>query len=277
MTDVHTLDGVVYRETPETDVVADLYLPDSEAGSDRPAVMLMHGGGWENDHRGMFEPHLTRLAEQGYVGAEFTYRRSGQATYPAAIEDVAYGVRWLKRKRDEYGINPDRVAIGGHSAGGHLAALCAVSADTASFVPDDGGSASDDVLDESAEVAAAIPINGLFNLEKLGQIHPSRLFVSGFIRRFFGAEYLERRDAYREASCITHINGDEPPFLVLAGTHDQEVPPYESMQLCDQLEHADGDPELLLADGGDHFCFMKGGSRYEEGMERIEAFLDEHL
>jgi acetyl esterase/lipase len=294
MPNVRKLDGVVYRETPETDVVADLYLPgEGDASEDegdrpeegRPAVMLMHGGGWENDHHGMLEPHLTRLTEQGYVGAEFTYRRSGQATYPAAVEDVAYGVRWLKRKRDEYGIDPDRIAIGGHSAGGHLAALCAVSADDdASFVPEDSGSAPDDadsaserVLDESSEVAAAIPINGLFNLEKLGQMHPSRLFVSGFLRRFFGGEYLERRDAYREASCITHIDGNEPPFLVLAGTHDQEVPPYESMQLCDQLEHAGGDPELLLAEGGDHFCFMEDGSHYEEGMARIEDFLDEHL
>jgi acetyl esterase/lipase len=288
MTSVRKRDGVVYRETPEADLLADVYLPGGTSQSaaegrrteegrpdaGRPAVLLMHGGGWENDHHGMLEPHLTRLAEQGYVGAEVTYRRSGQATYPAAIEDVAYGVRWLKRKRDEYGLDPDRIAIGGHSAGGHLAALCAVSSDEADFVPED---APDGIRAESSAVAAAIPINGLFNLEKLGQMHPSRLFVSGFIRRFFGAEYLERRDAYREASCITHIDGDEPPFLVLAGTYDQEVPPYESMQLRDQLAHAGGDPELLLADGGDHFCFMDDGSHYDEGMARIEAFLDEVL
>lgn len=274
MTGVRTLDGVTYRETPEKDVAVDLYLPEG-AGEDgdesgRPAVMLMHGGGWENDHHGMLEPHLMRLAERGYVGAEFTYRLSGEATYPAAVEDVAYGVRWLKRRSDEYGIDPERIALGGHSAGAHLAALCAVSDSEAGFVPRDNP-------DESPEVAAVIPINGLFNLEKLAQMHPSRLFVSGFVRRFFGAEYLERREAYREASCITHIDGDEPPFLVLAGTHDEEVPPYESVQLRDQLEHAGGDPELLLADGGDHFCFMADGSHYEEGMARIESFLDEHL
>jgi acetyl esterase/lipase len=288
MTSVRKRDGVVYRETPEADLLADVYLPGGTSQSaaegrrteegrpdaGRPAVLLMHGGGWENDHHGMLEPHLTRLAEQGYVGAEVTYRRSGQATYPAAIEDVAYAVRWLKRERDEFGIDPDRVAIGGHSAGGHLAALCAVSSDEADFVPED---APDGIRSESSAVAAAIPINGLFDLEKLGRMHPSRLFVSGFVRRFFGADYLDRRDAYREASCITHIDGNEPPFLVLAGTHDQEVPPYESMQLRDQLAHAGGDPELLLADGGDHFCFMDDGSHYDEGMARIEAFLNDHL
>lgn len=274
MTTVRKRTGVVYRETPETELEVDLYFPDSEDGrsprEDRPAVMLMHGGGWRNDHHGTFEAHLTRLAEQGYVGAEFTYRRSGDATYPAAVEDVEYAIRWLKSRADEYGLDPDRIAIGGHSAGGHLAALVAASSDEAEFVPDDD-------FDNSSEVAAAVAINGLFNLEKLGQMHPSRLFVSGFIRDFFGGEYLDHREAYREASCITHIDGDEPPFLVLAGSHDQEVPPYESVQLRDQLAHVGGDPELFVADGGDHFCFLEDGSHFEEGMELIKDFLDDHL
>jgi acetyl esterase/lipase len=274
MTTVRKQDGVVYRETPETDLEVDLYFPrgdgDPSGGEDRPAVMLMHGGGWRNDHHGMFETHLTRLAERGYVGAEFAYRRSGEATYPAAVEDVEYGVRWLKRRADEFGLDPDRIAIGGHSAGAHLAALSAVSSDDADFVPEEGP-------DYCSEVAAAVAINGLFNLEKLGQMHPSRLFVSGFIHDFFGGEYLDHRGAYREASCITHVDGDEPPFLVLAGNRDQEVPPYESVQLRDQLEHVGGDPELFVADGGDHFCFLEDGSHFEEGMERIEDFLAEYL
>lgn len=263
-----TQEGCIYRTTPERDLTADVYAP---AGSEEcPVVALIHGGGWMTDHQGMFKRHLVRLAEQGIVGVEFTHRLSPRVRFPAAIKDIKYGIRWLKENADRFGLDPEQVVIGGHSAGAHLAALAAVTSDYSPLEPDNAP-------EESSQVCAAIVMNGLYNLEKLGQIKPSRLFVSEFIYEFFGATYLKRRQAYRAASCITHIDGDEPPFLLLASTDDQEVPLYESTQLYDQLSYEGGTPERYVALGGDHFCFNAEGSHYEQGMEQMESFLSNCL
>lgn len=253
-----------YRSRPGRDLAADFYVPDGPGAA--PAVVFVHGGGWMTDHQGVFESHLRRLAERGVLGVELTHRLSSEARFPAQIADVKYALRWLKANAGRFGLDADRIVVGGHSAGAHLAALAAVAPDHPRLEPDDAPAAS-------SRVHGAIPINGLFNLEKLGQIHPSRLFASEFIYELFGARYVERPDAYRVGSCVTHIDGEEPPFLILSSTADQEVPPYESTQLYDQLAHHGNAPERYVAPGGDHFCFFAGNSHYEEGMARIESFL----
>lgn len=268
MASVRTDEDVVFRETPERDLETDLYLPDG--GDERPAVIFVHGGGWESDHRGMFGDHLTALAERGYVGADVTHRLSGEAEFPAAIEDVKYGIRWLKSHADEYGVDPECVAIGGHSSGAHLAALAAVSPDHPELEPDG-------LSGVSSSVAAAVLMNGPYNLQKLGQLDPAHLFISGFVRRLFGAEYLDRPRAYERASCGTHIDGSEPPVLAMTSTNDEEVPFRESVQLRDRLERAGVVVDLSIADGGDHLCYTANGTHYERGLKRIVAFLDEHV
>lgn len=261
-------DGVVFRETIERDLEAAIYRPAD--AKEAPAIVLVHGGGWESDHRGMFEGHLTRLAEQGYVGADITHRLSDDATFPAPIEDVKYAIRWLKSRADAYGLDPGRVAVGGHSSGAHLAALAATAPDHSVLDPEDGP-------EESSAVAGAVPMHGPHDLRKLGATDPNRLFISDFVRRFIGAPFAECPEAYRLASPIDHVDGSEPPFLLMTSTNDEEVPLHESVALRDRVEAAGGRAHLYVADGGDHVCLTEGNSHYEEGMERVEAFLDRHL
>lgn len=268
MESVRAIEDVTYRETSAGDLELDLYLPDD--GEDRPAVAMIHGGGWEADHRGMFESHLRRLAARGYVGVDLTHRLSTDATFPAPAADVKYAIRWLKDRADEYGIDPDRIVIGGHSSGAHLAALAAVSPGHPDLEPEA-------FPDQSSRVAAAVVLNGPYNLAKLGQLDPAHLFISGFVRRLFGGEYLDRPRAHELASCQTHIEGDEPPVLAVTSTNDEEVPFREAVQLRDALERAGGTVELSIADGGDHLCCTANGSHYEWGMDRIESFLDDYV
>lgn len=259
---------VVYRELASNALEADMYLPDG--GGLRPAVITIHGGGWETDHRGLFEAHLTRLAEHGYVGVDVTHRLSGEAKFPAAIRDVVYCVRWLKRHADEYGVDPARIALAGHSSGAHLAALAAVAPNHWDLSTAGGGNTS-------SHVAAVVPMNGPYNLAKLGQIDPARLFISGYIRRLFGGRYHDRPDAYRRATVQTHVDGSEPPFLVITSTNDEEVPFHESIQLRDHLTRAGTTAEFHVVDGGSHTWLTAGSDHYETGMERIEEFLETHL
>jgi acetyl esterase/lipase len=267
MSEIRIQSDVTYRRTAERELEADLYLPD--AGADRPAIVLVHGGGWENDHRGMFETHLTRLAKHGYVGVDITHRLSSEATFPAPVADVKYGISWLKTRADEYGVDPERVAVGGHSSGAHLAALAATAPDHSALDPDQSS--------ESSAVAAAVVMNGPHNLQKLGQTDPARLFISGFVRRLFGGTYLECPEGYRQASCLTHVDGSEPPVLVMTSTDDEEVPFFESVQFRNQLQSADAPVAFHIADGGGHLAFTAGGDHCEEGIERIRSFLDQSL
>ncbi|MFB6219524.1 MAG: alpha/beta hydrolase family protein, partial [Halobacteriaceae archaeon] len=126
-------------------------------------------------------------------------------------------------------------------------------------------------------VAAAIPMNGPHDIRRLGATDPTRLFISGFVRRLVGAPFAEAPEAYRLASPIEHVDGSEPPFLLMTSTNDEEVPFHESVALRDRLEAAGAHAHLYVADGGDHVCLASGNSHYEEGMERIEAFLERHL
>jgi len=268
--DVRTIDDVTYRERSDRDLELDLYLPPDE-GIDRPAVVLVHGGGWETDHRGMFASHLTALARDGIAGVGVTHRLSGEAPFSAAVSDVKAAIGWLRRESSRYGIDPDRIAVGGHSSGAHLGALAAVTPGVAELEPDDTD------LQRTTEVQGAILMNGPYNLSKLGQTEPSRLFISGFLRRFMGGPYADRPERYRRASVTEHLSEYAPPLLILTGTSDEEVSFSESAQLYEPARKHGIPVELEIAKGGDHLAFLPGNSHYEQGLTAIRDFLGDVL
>ena len=102
----------------------DLYLPKSDGPL--PLVIWIHGGGWRQGTKGGNLPAL-RLARRGYAVASLDYRLSGDAKFPAQIEDCKAAVRWLRAHVKKYNLNPDRFGAWGSSAGGHLVALLGTS------------------------------------------------------------------------------------------------------------------------------------------------------
>ena len=124
---VTRLDDIVYASPDGQPLLVDLYLPD-EAARPLPVIVFLHAGGWLNHDR-RFAPDLGRFfAERGFAMASLDYRSSRQAIFPAALQDVIAGIQWLRSAGAEYGLDPERIGVWGASAGGHLAALAALSA-----------------------------------------------------------------------------------------------------------------------------------------------------
>src|SRR5262249_9050606 len=141
--DVESLPDLVYASQPGfRPLRLDLYRP--RKGGDaagRPLVVFVHGGGWQAGHTrhsgafGNWPGVLAMLASKGYVVASVEYRLSGEARFPAAIQDVKTSIRWLRSKSAQFGIDPARVIVWGGSAGGHLAALAATSCKVEALAP----------------------------------------------------------------------------------------------------------------------------------------------
>ena len=118
---------IVYGKGGGRDLKLDLFLP-KQGEEPRPGIVFVHGGGWQGGSRAAFQRQAAYLAGKGYVGACIEYRLSGEATFPAAIEDCKCAVRWLRANAGTYKVDPERIAACGGSAGGHL--VCRVMTST---------------------------------------------------------------------------------------------------------------------------------------------------
>ena len=126
--DVRLTTDHTYAQYGERCLKLDVYLP-AAPGADGPppVVVFVHGGGWASGYRAEFAPLAIRLARRGYAAVTVSYRLSGEARYPAAVEDVKAAVRWLRANAGTLRIDPTRVALAGGSAGGQIASLAGVT------------------------------------------------------------------------------------------------------------------------------------------------------
>ena len=135
------ISGITFAQVPYwfpfynyKDLKMDLLAPSGSSGQGkRPLFVWICGGGFATMERSAYIPWLTYFAKRGYIAASIEYRLSNSAHFPAQIEDVKKAIRFLRAHADEYGIDPDRVAVGGESAGGNLASMVGVTNDIAAF------------------------------------------------------------------------------------------------------------------------------------------------
>ena len=174
----------------------DMYLP---AGLRLPVVVLVHGGGWRSGYRSEFAPMAVRLAQHGYAAVTVSYRLSGEARYPAAIEDVQAAVRWVRGNAERYGLDPKHIALAGGSAGGQIASLAAVTGQGASAVQ------------------AVINIDGLsdFTSELALKYEDDPKKNPSAAGAWFGGRYADKTAQWREASPIQYVRPGMPPILFI--------------------------------------------------------------
>ncbi len=206
---------------------ADVYIPDGDSpdGSPAawPAVLVVHGGGWERRSREDMTSISRRLADHGFVAVNIDYRFAPEYRFPAQLHDVQVAHRWMREEASRLRIDPDRIAGLGFSSGAHLVALAGLVAGTDSSLNAEYGPEDDGYF---AVVVGGIPSD--FDLFSGGKL----------LRQLMGATQDEAPEAYRAASPITHVHADAPPFFLFHGTLDQTVP-YEHARVLYEalLEH----------------------------------------
>jgi len=256
----------------------DLYLPERGDGP-FPVILHVHGGGFElGDKRDIgVLPYLKGL-ERGYAVASINYRLSGEAVFPAGLQDLKAAIRWLRANAERFHLDPNRIAACGGSAGGNYAAMVALTDKVAAF--DDPGLGN---LDYSCGVQAAVdwfgPIDFLKMDEQQTETGLGLADHSGAHSpesRYLGARITDVPDLVRQANPMTYIHNGMPPILIQHGRLDHLVPYQQSVEFAEAIRHIAG-PErvefeiLENADHGDPLFWT------DENIDRMLAFLDKHL
>jgi len=248
--------GLVYSEPNGEWLHLDLFVPRQGDGP-FPAIVFVHGRDWGRGRgdRSAFWRQAAYLAQDGFVAATIQYRYEDGATWPAGLNDVQASIRWLRTNAATYHVDAARIAVGGGSTGGYLAALAGTNLWNGS---DWSGSAPD------VRVNAVVAYNPLTDLPALAG---SSEFTS-----FLGASYEQNPARWRDASPISHVGPQAAPVLLLHGTGDQDVPYKQSTDMLRVLKEANVRAELFTADGGVH-GFGQSPPWFEPALKRVEAFL----
>jgi len=195
----------------------DVYTSTNTPASGAPVLLQVHGGGWtigNKDQQGI--PLMQHLAAKGWVCVAINYRLAPRDPWPAQIIDVKAAIAWIKEHIEEYGGNPDYLAITGGSAGGHLTALAALTPGDAAYQP------GFENADTSVQVA--VPHYGVYDLAGVtGLRNAIRMRDTFLAPRVFKKRFRDAPEEFAAASPITRITPDAPDFLVIHGTYDTLV------------------------------------------------------
>ena len=221
-------EGVVLGSAGDKDLIGDIYLPPGTEKA-RPAIVVVHGGGWRKGSRASVKGFGVLLSQAGFVCLCADYRLIAEARWPAQIEDIKCAIRFLKANQDELGVDPDRIGINGDSAGGHLALMAGVASDFEGT----GGHG-----EFTSEVKAVSSMYG-----------PSR--IQGRSAVSLIGENASPEDC-NKASPIAYDLSSFPPCLLMHGVEDQSVPLAETTDFYQKLVLNNGIAELHLFAGEGH-------------------------
>lgn len=187
-------------------VLVNVYVPKKEGP--HPAILLIHGGGWQKRQIEADKPLAERLALRGYVVAQVAYRLSTDAKYPAALHDCKAALRFMRANAGKYQIDPKRIGVMGGSAGGHLSGLVGMTGDVKSLEGAGGNP------DQATSIKACVVMAATMDLLEANKEKNSEGHVL-----FFGP-ISENRPLYAEASPIGHVSQTSPPTLFIEGEKD---------------------------------------------------------
>lgn len=272
--------GQRYRLVPDvTYLVADQHeskldvIAPRDTSRPLPTLLYIHGGGWVGGDKDAMLIHFLPYLEMGFAVVNVEYRLGRVALAPAAVEDCRCALRWVKNNAAEYGLDPARIVVSGHSAGGHLSL-------TTGMLPASAGldrrcparnpeGAVADAHEPEMTVAAMVNWFGITDVADL---------VAGPNAKTYAVAWMGGRSDWREVakrvSPLTYVRSELPPILTLHGDADTIVPYDHAVRLHRALGEAGAPHRLHTIPGGGH-----GGFTLEENLEAmrtIRSFLAEH-
>jgi acetyl esterase/lipase len=256
----------------------DVYFP-GEGDGPFPVILHIHGGAFAiGDKRDIHVMAFLKGLERGYAVASVNYRLSGEAIFPAGLQDIKAAIRWLRANSETYHLDGDRIAVCGGSAGGNYAAMVCLTADVAEL---------DDLSLGNPEfpchVQAAVDWFGPMDFLKMDeQLAESGLGPGDHSEadspesRYLGAKITEIPEKVRLANPMTYIHADMPPILIQHGRLDPLVPVQQSIRFVQELEKRVG-PDRFEFDVLENAGHGDPLFESEENMNRVFRFIDRHL
>jgi len=223
--------GAAYGTDPRQ--MLDVYVPaNPPVGARLPVVIFFYGGGWVDGARSDYAFAGRAFAARGYVAVVADYRLVPQVRFPAFIEDGALAVKWARDNVARFGGDPARIAVSGHSAGAYIAAMLTLDRH---YLTDIG-------VDPRTIRAAAL-LSGPYDFYPFTEVR--------------GRDALGQWPSPAETQPISFARADAPPMLLMHGTADTVVRPYNSERLAAKLRSLGAPIELRLYPGKSHVDTIK--------------------
>jgi len=237
--------NVVIGQGGGRDLHVDIAFPTAPPAQPMPAVLMIHGGGWSGGTHKGFLP--AELVAQGYFVATVEYRLSGEAPWPAQIQDCKLAVRWLRTNAAKYHVNPDRIGCLGFSAGGHLAACLGALPDTPELAGQGG------FTGVSSRVQAVVDESGPTDFTPEGRplLGETKRDPSALVT-LLGGSFADKPDIWRQASPALNVTASTPPFLIFSGEKDTGVPVNQALRMEEALKKAGVPVQLIRVKNGGH-------------------------
>ncbi|MBI5773019.1 MAG: alpha/beta hydrolase [Verrucomicrobia bacterium] len=237
---------IAFTHVAGTNLTLDAFVPEGKGPF--PTCILVHGGGFtKGDKTSFIKPLFEPLGKAGFTWFTINYRLAPEHRFPANIEDTEAAIRWVKAHAQEYQVDPKRIALIGESAGGHIVSLVGVRAKGAT------------------SVAAVVPIYAPHDLEL--QVK-ARNALGPSMTALFGL--TELNDAawktLREASSTSYLRKDLPPYLLIHGDKDAQVPYEQSVEFQKKMQAIGARCDFITIKDGGHGMggWDKLGSDYRE-------------
>ncbi len=245
--------GIHYATHDGVAITGDLYLP--KAPGEFPAVVAVHGGGWQQGSSLFHRSWGAYLAQHGIALFSVNYRliKDGRKAYPEAVHDVRAAVQYLRSQGGQYHIDPERIGITGDSAGGHLAALVALAGDKAPFA----GAYPDSPFSKiSCSVKACLGVYGVYDMAAQWRHDLLNRPGDNIAQKFLGASLVDDSAIYFESSPVSYATRDKnkTAFLLAWGTEDDTVnPETQSKAFLLALKQAGYFARPMVLQGAPHF------------------------